>query len=89
MQSSTVCSIFEPSVGPLEQVDFDNDQYLNNPYSTTYNHGWRNHPNILWSTPGQGQGNQGQPHPSQSPGIQPSTQERRGLNQESLIATYI
>ena len=34
-----------------EEVNFINFQRQNNPYSNTYNPGWRNHPNFSWSTP--------------------------------------
>jgi hypothetical protein len=33
----------------------------NNPYSNTYNVGWRNHPNLSWSTNQNVQNPQGQP----------------------------
>ena len=39
--------------GCQEQVNFVGNQFLgrqaNNPYSNTYNPGWRNHPNFSWS----------------------------------------
>ncbi|KAG8474175.1 hypothetical protein CXB51_033954 [Gossypium anomalum] len=37
----------------------NNSRFQNNPYSNTYNTGWRNHPNFSWG----GQGNQRQQNP--------------------------
>ena len=57
---------FNPSIEE-EQVQYmgNNDSRpQNNPYSNTYNTGWRNHPNFSWG----GQGNQRPQHP---PGLQP------------------
>ena len=34
-----------------EEVNFINFQRQNNPYSNTYNPGWRNHLNFSWSNP--------------------------------------
>ena len=39
----------------------------NNPYSNSYNPGWRNHPNFSW---GGNQGVPAGPRPSQPPGFQ-------------------
>ena len=48
-----------------EQLNYmgNNPRSQNNPYSNTYNAGWRNHPNFSWG----GQGNQRPPSP---PGFQ-------------------
>ncbi|KAK5845857.1 hypothetical protein PVK06_002093 [Gossypium arboreum] len=48
-----------------EQLNYmgNNPRPQNNPYSNTYNAGWRNHPNFSW----EGQGNQ---RPSPPPGFQ-------------------
>ncbi|KAG8499036.1 hypothetical protein CXB51_005447 [Gossypium anomalum] len=45
-----------------EQLNYmgNNPRSQNNPYSNTYNAGWRNHPNFSWG----GQGNQRPPPPS-------------------------
>ncbi|KAG8491585.1 hypothetical protein CXB51_014659 [Gossypium anomalum] len=46
-----------------EQVHYmgnNNSRPQNNPYSNTYNAGWRNHPNFSWG----GQGNQRPQNPS-------------------------
>ncbi|KAK5793055.1 hypothetical protein PVK06_034191 [Gossypium arboreum] len=56
---------FNPSTEE-EQVQYmgnNNPRSQNNPYSNTYNAGWRNHPNFSWG----GQGNQRLQHP---PGFQ-------------------
>ena len=43
---------------PNEHVDYMGNAHRpqNNPYSNTYNLGWRNHPNFSWG--GQGQNRQ-------------------------------
>ena len=41
----------------------------NNPYSNTYNPGWRNHPNFSWGN----QGSATNPRPQNPPGFQPQT----------------
>jgi hypothetical protein len=58
-------------------------QYLpkNNPYSNTYNLGWRNHPNFLWSN------NQGQQRNSQQ-AAQP-IQESKKSDLESLVMQLV
>ncbi|XP_039118882.1 uncharacterized protein LOC120255028 [Dioscorea cayenensis subsp. rotundata] len=50
-------SSIDASANQIEQVDFlgQNCHYQNNPFSNTYNAGWRNHPNFSWSQLGQGQ----------------------------------
>ena len=37
-----------------EEVNFINFQRQNNPYSNTYNPGWRNHPNLQWGNQNSG-----------------------------------
>ncbi|KAI5419141.1 hypothetical protein KIW84_043362 [Lathyrus oleraceus] len=46
----------ECSANPVSVSYIGNNKY-NNPYINTYNLGWRNHPNFLWSN------NQNQPKP--------------------------
>ena len=50
----------------------------NNPYSNTYNQGWRNHPNFSWN-----QGNQMKQPP---PGFQ---SQQKSLNFEEVVAKYM
>ncbi|XP_038976409.1 uncharacterized protein LOC113461320 [Phoenix dactylifera] len=48
--------------------NYNRQQQQNNPYSNTYNPGWRNHPNFSWKD----QGNQGSSsRPLHPPGFQP------------------
>ncbi|XP_075523994.1 uncharacterized protein LOC142556419 [Primulina tabacum] len=51
---------------PVNQVGVQN-RPKNDPYSNTYNHGWRQHPNFSWG----GQNSQNQPQGGQSYGKQP------------------
>ena len=46
----------------------------NNPYSNTYNPGWRNHPNFSWSQGQQlNQNNAGGVKPTNPPGFHPNS----------------
>ncbi|XP_052489795.1 uncharacterized protein LOC128042488 [Gossypium raimondii] len=71
--------------GPItenEQIDYmrNNFRPQNNPYSNTYNAGWRNHHNFYWG----GQGNQrAQPPPSFQQ--QPYLQEKKSNLKEMLM----
>ncbi|KAG8489221.1 hypothetical protein CXB51_017300 [Gossypium anomalum] len=83
--------VFNPTTKE-EQVHYmgnNNSRSQNNPYSNTYNVGWRNHPNFLWG----GQENQ---RPQNPPGSLPSNTEpnpREQLNainisnEEGLVAS--
>ena len=62
----------------------------NNPYSNSYNPGWRNHPNFSW---GGNQGVSAGPRPSQPPGFQqqmrgPPPPEKR-LSMEDMFAQFM
>ncbi|KAG8490839.1 hypothetical protein CXB51_014030 [Gossypium anomalum] len=69
-----------------EQVNYiGNNNFIsqNNPYSNTYNAGWRNHPNFSWG----GQGNQR----PQNPLIfqQPPYQQEKKPNLEEMLSKFI
>ena len=42
------CQIFLTQQGVPEHSNAAFDRPANNPYSPTYNRGWRNHPNFAW-----------------------------------------
>ncbi|KAG8485827.1 hypothetical protein CXB51_019172 [Gossypium anomalum] len=69
-----------------EQVHYmgnNNSRPQNNPYSNTYNTGWRNHPNFSWG----GQGNQRPQNPS---GLQqPPYQQEKKPNLEKMLTKFI
>ncbi|KAK5776623.1 hypothetical protein PVK06_044583 [Gossypium arboreum] len=69
-----------------EQVNYmgnNNFRSQNNPYSNTYNAGWRNHPNFSWG----GQGNQ---KPQNPQGFQqPPYQQEKKLNLEEMLSKFI
>ncbi|CAL1381258.1 unnamed protein product [Linum trigynum] len=44
------CQAIKEASIPEEQVNFVANARGNNPYSNTYNPGWRNHPNFAWSS---------------------------------------
>ncbi|KAK5811958.1 hypothetical protein PVK06_027350 [Gossypium arboreum] len=61
----------------------NNPRSQNNPYSNTYNAGWKNHPNFSWG----GQGNQRLQHP---PGFQqPPFQQEKKSNLEEMLTKFI
>ncbi|KAL5565633.1 hypothetical protein UlMin_028797 [Ulmus minor] len=65
----------------------------NNPFSNTYNPGWRQHPNFSWSNQGAGQGSNPTPQrPQYPPGFQqqqkPQTSEFPS-SMESLLKEYM
>ncbi|KAL5568444.1 hypothetical protein UlMin_025019 [Ulmus minor] len=65
----------------------------NNPFSNTYNPGWRQHPNFSWSNQGAGQGSNSAPQrPQYPPGFQqqqkPQTSEFLS-SMESLLKEYM
>ena len=68
-----------------EQLNYigNNPRPQNNPYSNTYNAGWRNHPNFSWS----GQGNQ-KPQPLLGY-QQPPYQQEKKLNLEEMLSKFI
>ncbi|KAK5811298.1 hypothetical protein PVK06_026627 [Gossypium arboreum] len=76
---------FNPSI-EKEQVQYmgnNNSRPQNNPYSNTYNAGWRNHPNFSWGS----QGNQRPQHP---PGFQqPSYQQEKKPSLEEMLTKFI
>ncbi|KAK5776564.1 hypothetical protein PVK06_044524 [Gossypium arboreum] len=69
-----------------EQVNYmgnNNFRSQNNPYSNTYNAGWRNHPNFSW----EGQGNQ---KPQNPQGFQqPLYQQEKKPNLEEMLSKFI
>ncbi|KAG8489233.1 hypothetical protein CXB51_017266 [Gossypium anomalum] len=68
-----------------EQLNYlgNNPRSQNNPYSNTYNAGWRVHPNFSWGS----QGNQRPPPPS---GFQqPPYQQEKKLNLEEMLPKFI
>ncbi|KAG8486098.1 hypothetical protein CXB51_019412 [Gossypium anomalum] len=69
-----------------EQVNYignSNFRSQNNPYSNTYNAGWKNHPNFSWG----GQGNQ---RPQNPQGFQqPPYQQEKKPNLEEMLSKFI
>ncbi|KAG8499090.1 hypothetical protein CXB51_005497 [Gossypium anomalum] len=69
-----------------EQVNYmgnNNFRSQNNPYSNTYNAGWKNHPNFSWS----GQQNQ---RPQNPKGFQqPPYQQEKKSNLEEMLSKFI
>ncbi|KAF7152131.1 hypothetical protein RHSIM_Rhsim01G0069400 [Rhododendron simsii] len=64
-----------------EQANFvSNYQLQNNPYSNTYNPGWRNHPNFSWSN--------SQNISKPPPGFQ-NQQEEKKLNMEEVMVQFM
>ncbi|CAL1394487.1 unnamed protein product [Linum trigynum] len=45
------CQAMKEATALEEQVNFMANARVNNPYSNTYNPGWRNHPNFSWASP--------------------------------------
>ncbi|XP_023886157.1 uncharacterized protein LOC111998291 [Quercus suber] len=78
--SSANCQVGNPfaqlSYGQANYMS--NFQHQNNPYSNTYNPGWRNHPNVSWSN------NQGQAKPPQQ-----FPQQEKKLTLEDMFMQYI
>ncbi|KAA3467649.1 Integrase, catalytic core [Gossypium australe] len=86
--SGTVANLEYPPYQPdpeSEQTNYIGNNFRsdNNPYSNTYNPGWRNHPNLLWG----GQGNQSQ-QPPQNFQNQPYSQEKKP-NLEEMLTKFI
>ena len=86
---ATQCPISVASVAPMEQVDFvsGGQRGLGNPYSSTYNQGWRNHPNFSW-----GQGSQQRaPSPPQQQAYQNASlpQKARNYTTEDVLARFM
>ena len=67
----------------VEQVNYmgHGNNHQNNPYSNTYNPGWRNHPNFSW-------GGQNQQRQNQPPGFQQPQQPVKP-NLEELMTKYV
>ncbi|KAG8486099.1 hypothetical protein CXB51_019413 [Gossypium anomalum] len=76
---------FNPTIEE-EQVNYmgnNNFRSQNNPYSNTYNTGWKNRPNFSWG----GQGNQG---PQNLQGFQqPPYQQEKKPNLEEMLSKFI
>ena len=69
-------------VATAEQVQAINYLRQNNPYSNTYNPGWKNHPNFSWKDQ---QGNiQNQGPPQQQPPYQPQYQSQQQPYQQQI-----
>ncbi|KAG8490843.1 hypothetical protein CXB51_014050 [Gossypium anomalum] len=69
-----------------EQVNYmgnNNFRSQNNPYSNTYNVGWKNHPNFSWG----GQQNQRPQNPQNFQ--QPPYQQEKKLNLEEMLSKFI
>ncbi|CAL1372023.1 unnamed protein product [Linum trigynum] len=45
------CQALRESTNPQEKVDFIENARRFDPYSNTYNEGWRHHPNFSWNGP--------------------------------------
>ncbi|KAH9770702.1 hypothetical protein KPL71_012459 [Citrus sinensis] len=80
----------------VNYVGIFNKQNQDNPYSNTYNTGWRQHPNFSWSYQNQtAAAPSGQNRPAQPPGFYQQNQEQRSINNdqlsslEALIKDYI
>lgn len=85
---------FESCPSNSESVCYvGNMNHNNNPYSNTYNPGWRHHPNFSWSNQGAGQGSNSMPQRQQfPPGFhqqqKPQTNEISS-SLESLLKEYM
>ncbi|CAL1359446.1 unnamed protein product [Linum trigynum] len=78
------CQAMKESTTPQEQVNFINNVRRNDPYSNTYNEGWRQHPNFSW-----GGANSRPPVPQGPPGFQrPPYQPRQGQFQQPQQSLY-
>ncbi|KAG8483835.1 hypothetical protein CXB51_023321 [Gossypium anomalum] len=76
---------FNPSTEEeqVHYMDNNNSRTQNNPYSNTYNAGWRNYPNFSWG----GQGNQ---RPQNPLGFQqPPYQQEKKSNLEEMLTNFI
>ena len=75
----------------MEQVDYLGNPVRpqNNPYSNTYNPGWRNHPNFSWSNPAYRGGNAPAPGFQRPlvPSAQPPQEKKPSL--EELLSKFI
>ncbi|XP_073036308.1 uncharacterized protein [Primulina eburnea] len=79
---------YVPEGAPVKQVGFQN-RPRNDPYSNTYNPGWRNHPNFSWG----GQNNQnrqqrGQPY-GMHQGFKPEPPREEKSNLEQMMTKFI
>ena len=87
--NASQCPIVGSLVAPMEQADFvsGGQRPQGNPYSNTYNQGWRNHPNFSW----RGQGQQGQQRLPQSPGFQyqPSPSKERKFSTKEVLVRFM
>jgi hypothetical protein len=71
LESCSFCSSPMPTAGNYtdvshEQVNAAFSRQGNDPYSNTYNPGWRNHPNFSWKNPTSGNSTVGQHNQAQS-----------------------
>ncbi|KAF7842415.1 uncharacterized protein G2W53_004713 [Senna tora] len=71
----------------LESVQFLANRNANNPYSNTYNPGWRNHPNFSWSQ-NQGTGpSSSATHPNYPHELPPPVENKSSL--EEMMMSYM
>src|SRR5262249_15210347 len=78
------CQTGNPFAQPIEQVDYTGNFQRppqNNPYSNTYNPGWRNHPNFSWT-------NQQNPRPP-PPGYNQTHPQQQKPSLEELMSKFI
>ncbi|XP_075487951.1 uncharacterized protein LOC142527119 [Primulina tabacum] len=80
--------LYVPEGAPVKQVGFQN-RPRNDPYSNTYNPGWRNHPNFSWG----GQNNQhrqqrGPPYVMHQ-GFKPEPSREEKSNLEQMMTKFI
>lgn len=73
------CQVSNSFASSFEQANFVSNfhRQQNNPYSNTYNPGWRNHPNFSWNQ------NAAKPSP---PGFQPPQEKKSNL--EDMMAKF-
>ncbi|XP_022875808.1 uncharacterized protein LOC111394287 [Olea europaea var. sylvestris] len=87
--ASTRCPLASTHVNQSEEVSYAQNfqRQQNNPFSNTFNPGWKNHPNFSWSNnQGQEQGGSNQNKP---PGFQQQQHQGRRPSLEDLLAQYI
>src|SRR5262249_30939398 len=81
------CQAGNPFSQPMEQVDYAGNFQRppqNNPYSNTYNPGWRNHPNFSWTN----QQNLRPPPPGYNQ-THPPQQQQQKPSLEDLMSKFI
>ncbi|XP_022883520.1 uncharacterized protein LOC111400337 [Olea europaea var. sylvestris] len=87
--ASTRCPLASTHVNQFKEVSYalNFQRQQNNPFSNTFNPGWKNHPNFSWSN-NQGQ-EQGRSNQNKPPGFQQQQQQGRRPSLEDLLAQYI